>query len=168
MEALLKILSVLASRSQHPALDTTQIALLDVSYVTLNNFPHSLPLSFTDGHHFIMLLWVLLSKQFFTFLLVLGHLSLISRHTFFISLYQSSWLQLVALKIAVHMTVSDAGAGWWIYWHRFAHEVDRVTQGLQSQELQQPAGMGWQTLWSKGWCESGIRSSILVQLWARG
>lgn len=116
MEALLKIcLSVLASHSQHPALDITQIALLDVSYVTLNNATQALPLSFTDGHHFIMLLWVLISKQFFTCLLVLGHFSLVSRHTLFISLYQASWLQLVALKIAVHMTVSDAGAGWWIY-----------------------------------------------------
>lgn len=56
-------LSVLALHSQRPALDITQIALFNVAYVTLNKFTQALPLSFTDGGHFIMLLWVLISKQ---------------------------------------------------------------------------------------------------------
>lgn len=56
-------LSVLALHSQHPVVDITQSALLGVSYVTLKKFTQALPLSFTDGGHFIMLLWVLISKQ---------------------------------------------------------------------------------------------------------
>lgn len=65
--------SVLALHSQHPALDITWVALSDVSYMSLDNFIQSLPLSSTDGGYFLMLLWVQVSRQSCSLVLVLGY-----------------------------------------------------------------------------------------------
>lgn len=75
----------------HPALGITWVALSGVSYMTLDNSVQLLSLSSTDSGYFLVLLWVLVSRQNCSLVCVsFGSLpSLISRQTLFTSFYQS-------------------------------------------------------------------------------